>query len=180
MSESELVIFCLGLILGSVILRFYEMWQESREIYRAYKEQEANANSMEQEGGVMGSFGEYLESLKYTPEYACAKVESEVTDAIFKQMQAQGVTEKELARRVSITEQEISDILSGDVPLFGLEIVRIAHALNCDLKIELVPKPIPGKNYTLPDDLNADGTVKYKPLPNELNADGTIKRGAWK
>lgn len=125
---------------------------------------------------MMGSFNDYLESLKDTPEYSCAKIEHEITDAIFRQMQECGVTEEELARRVHLPKQDVSDILSGEVSLVNFEIVRIAHALDCDVKIELVPKPIPKKPCSLPDELNADGTVKYKPLPHELNADGTIKR----
>lgn len=84
-------------------------------------------------------------------------------------------TYERVAREAGITKAAVQSVMCGKLPTVKT-ICRIAHALDCDVKIELVPKPIPGKNYTLPDELNADGTVKYKPLPNELNADGTIKR----
>lgn len=88
--------------------------------------------------------------------------------------------QKELAAKIGATGAYVSEVLNGRKNITLRTLFLFAYALDCDVRFELVPKPIPGKNYTLPDDLNADGTVKYKPLPNELNADGTIKRGAWK
>ena len=83
-------------------------------------------------------------------------------------------TYERAAREAGITKAAVQSVMCGNLPTVKT-ICRLAYALDCDVRFELVPKPIPCRNYTLPDELNADGTVKYKPLPNELNADGTVK-----
>ena len=114
---------------------------------------------------MMGSFSEYLESLKDTPEYAYAKIENEITDAIFRQMQERGVSEEELAAMAYLPKERMSDILTGEMPLVGYALACIAYALDCDVRIELVPKESCSANAqnTLEDgDSNAPNTLEKR------------------
>lgn len=94
---------------------------------------------------MMGSFNDYLMSLKDTPEYIQAKIDDDITNAIFERMEARGVSEEELSRETQIPPLWIPRILAGDVSLFDYDLCLIAHALNCDVKVEIVPKERAGE-----------------------------------
>lgn len=92
----------------------------------------------------MGSFGEYLESLKYTPEYAMAKGQDRLSDKLYILMISKGITEKDLAQKSGLSESTIDEALGG----WGLSLnalYRIADALDYAVKIELMPKERAGE-----------------------------------
>lgn len=64
----------------------------------------------------------------------------EITEAICREMERQNLSSSVLASLVGIQEKPMIQILSGLPYLsFGF-IARIADALNCEIKFELVPK----------------------------------------
>jgi transcriptional regulator with XRE-family HTH domain len=53
-------------------------------------------------------------------------------------MQQQTISQRELAARLGISEVRVSQILNADKNVTLRNLARIAHALNCGLKIELI------------------------------------------
>lgn len=88
----------------------------------------------------MGSFNDYLKSLKDTPEYIAAEIYDEFTESVWRIRRQKGIKQKEIAEKMGVSPSYLSKQLSGRQKLTISAICKIAHALNCDVKIELVPK----------------------------------------
>ena len=96
----------------------------------------------------MGSFNDYLESLKYTVGYIQAKVQDEFANSVLAQMQRTGISKEDLIAETLMRDEFIDDMLGGNTtePLLNIEdICAIACTFDCDVKIELVPKKRAGE-----------------------------------
>ena len=91
----------------------------------------------------MGSFGDYLESLRDTPEYIAAGLYDEFTESVWSIRRQKGMKQKDIAEKMGVSPPYLSKQLSGKQKLTISAICKIAHALDCDVKIELVPKERP-------------------------------------
>ena len=83
-----------------------------------------------------------VKRLKDSPVYLQAKMLNDLANSIFAQMVEKGITVKELAERAGFSEDFIVELVSDcrltDILSLG-EYAKIAHALDCDVRIELVP-----------------------------------------
>ena len=93
----------------------------------------------------MGSFSDYLESLKNTPEYMAACISEAFSESVWRIRRRQHMTQKDIAVKAGFRPSYVSEILSGRRKLSVEAVCKIAHALNCDVKFEIVPKEC-GKN----------------------------------
>lgn len=78
--------------------------------------------------------------LRNTSAYQVEGLKVELAEQLYQAMQEQNISNAELARRLNTSRAYITKILQGDVN-FTLETLGgIAHALNCEFRVELKPK----------------------------------------
>ena len=85
-------------------------------------------------------FNELFEGLEHDPEYLAECAIVEFTEDMAKRMQELGITRSELARRLDTSPAYITKILQGNANFTLKSMVRIAAALESDLKTHLQPE----------------------------------------
>ena len=80
-----------------------------------------------------------LKAARKTHEYRAEGASIEFTNALVTRMREAGVTRSELARLIKVTPAYISKILRGATNFSLDSMVKIANALNCELRLHLQP-----------------------------------------
>lgn len=80
-----------------------------------------------------------LKAARKTHEYRAEGASIEFTNAMVTRMREAGVTRSELARLIKATPAYISKILRGATNFSLDSMVKIANALNCELRLHLQP-----------------------------------------
>src|SRR6266446_8428729 len=103
-----------------------------------------------------------LKAARETHEYRAEGASIEFTNAMVTRMREAGVTRSELARMIKATPAYISKILRGATNFSLDSMVKIAKALNCELRVRL--QPVAAKSHRF------DGQRKAAPnLPGMRN-----------
>lgn len=90
-------------------------------------------------------FAKWLEEYKHDPEYINYGLLMDATDLICREMEAQGLTRKELAARLGVSPQYITKFLNTPSNTSLLQIVRFAQALGLEVVNPIVARPAPKK-----------------------------------
>jgi transcriptional regulator with XRE-family HTH domain len=80
-----------------------------------------------------------LKAARETHEYRAEGASIEFTNAMVTRMREAGVSRSELARMIKATPAYISKILRGATNFSLDSMVKIANALNCELRLHLQP-----------------------------------------
>ena len=80
---------------------------------------------------------EQLQDPEFRAEYEALQAEEELIQAVIDARKANGLTEKQLAKKAGVTRLEIKDIESGKTELSLRMLQTLAGAMN--MKLELVP-----------------------------------------
>lgn len=80
-----------------------------------------------------------LKAARETHEYRAEGASIEFTNAMVTRMREAGVTRSELARKIKATPAYISKILRGATNFSLDSMVKIANALNCEVRLHLQP-----------------------------------------
>ena len=85
------------------------------------------------------SYASVWDAIADTPEEAAnLRVRAELMDQLTAQVEKNGWTQVEAARRCGVTQPRISDLLRGRISRFSLDaLVNIATALGCRVHVEL-------------------------------------------
>ncbi len=83
---------------------------------------------------------------RYTPEFEFEWLLLDTEDAIWDAMQLSGVSRSELAERLGTSRAFITKLLGGHENLTLKTLVRVANALQMQVKMQLVPRPATGKD----------------------------------
>ncbi|MDY7093439.1 MAG: helix-turn-helix transcriptional regulator [Acidobacteriota bacterium] len=86
------------------------------------------------------NFDDLYRNAESHDDYWAAGVVQDFTEAIFQRMESEGVSRSELARRLETSPAYITKILRGDGNFTIATMVRLARALDMELKIELQPQ----------------------------------------
>lgn len=83
------------------------------------------------------SFAELFQEAERHEDYWVAGAILEFTESIVREMERQGLTRMELARRLDVTPAYVMKILRGKVNFTLATMVRLARALGVELRIQL-------------------------------------------
>lgn len=61
-------------------------------------------------------------------------------EGIHERIEALGLTQTALAERMGRSQSQVSRLFTGLAPLTSETMARIAHALDCDVRVTLVPR----------------------------------------
>lgn len=89
---------------------------------------------------LTGAFAKARTSLAFKVE----TVALEFTENLIARMKSRSVTRAELARRIGATRPYVSKILNNPGNLTFESLVKIADAVDCDLRTHLVPRDCDG------------------------------------
>src|SRR5436305_6534045 len=85
------------------------------------------------------SFPELFEQAEQHDDYWVAGTILEFTEGVVREMKRQGVTRTELAKRLGATPAYVTKILRGKANFTLETMVRLARALDAELRVQLVP-----------------------------------------
>src|SRR5262245_9674949 len=94
------------------------------------------------------SFSELFQEAEQHEDYWVAGTILEFTESLVREMERQGITRVELARRLGASPAYVTKILRGKVNFTLATMVRLARAVGTELHVQLGPaqaaaKPIP-------------------------------------
>jgi len=96
-----------------------------------------------------GPFEKIAEMANHTPEPLWFRAVIQFTKTIAKQMERQGVSRAQLARRLKVSPALVTQVLKGDSNLKLETIAKFANALNCEFGIIIRPrKAFVGNQYS--------------------------------
>jgi|SRR6185295_2666342 len=83
------------------------------------------------------TFSELFQQAEQHEDYWVAGAIVEFTESLVQEMERQGITRTELARRLGATPAYVTKILRGKVNFTLATMVRLARALGSDLHVQL-------------------------------------------
>ena len=85
-------------------------------------------------------FSSVWDAIEDTPEAAeNMKLRSALMLAIAKQLEDQGLTQAQAAKRLGVTQPRVSDLMRGKIDLFGLDaLVNLATAVGLKVGLRVV------------------------------------------
>ena len=107
-----------------------------------------------------------LKAARETHEYRAEGASIEFTNAMVTRMREGRVTRSELARMIKTTPAYISKILRGATNFSLDSMVKIANALNCELRVRL--QPVAAKSHRF--DGHRAGQRKAAPILSALRS----------
>ncbi len=111
-----------------------------------------------------------LNAARKTHAYRAEGASIEFTNAMVTRMREAGVTRSELARLIKATPAYISKILRGATNFSLDSMVKIANALNCELRVHLQPSGAKSRRLNTNFDRTRNGAPhsakKFKRLRN--------------
>ena len=91
---------------------------------------------------VAEQFQTMLEEMKRHDSYHVEAAKVELSEQIYLAMESAGVTEADLARRISASRAYINKVLQGSTNFTIESLVKIGRALGQDFKFEFVPNAV--------------------------------------
>lgn len=84
------------------------------------------------------NFKKLFEEASNSPEWSFYGMELEFIEAIFREMEKQGVSQSELARRLRVNRSLVSRMMKGNGQNLTLKTLsRCAHALGCEMTVRI-------------------------------------------
>jgi len=118
-----------------------------------------------------------LKAARETHEYRAEGASIEFTNAMVTRMREASVTRSELARMIKATPAYISKILRGATNFSLDSMVKIANALNCELRLHLQPSGAKSRRLALNSSKTRNGAPhSVRRLKDERN--GAMKKSA--
>jgi transcriptional regulator with XRE-family HTH domain len=100
-----------------------------------------------------------LKAARETHEYRAEGASIEFTNAMVTRMREAGVTRSQLARLIKATPAYISKILRGATNFSLDSMVKIANALNCELRLHLQPSGAKSRRLALNSSKTRNGAA---------------------
>lgn len=92
------------------------------------------------------TFPELFQQAEEHEDYWVAGAILEFTEGVVREMERQGITRSELARRLGSTPAYVTKLLRGKVNFTLATIVRLARALDAEVRVQLTgPTLVPAK-----------------------------------
>src|SRR5712692_4629103 len=114
-----------------------------------------------------------LKAARETHEYRAEGASIEFTDAMVTRMREAGVSRSELARMIKTTPAYISKILRGATNFSLDSMVKIANALNCELRVHLQPSGAKSRKLNVNSSRSRNGATRLaKRLKHARNGAG--------
>lgn len=85
-------------------------------------------------------FAALFKQVEESPGYSLEGVKIEIAEQIYLAMEAQQVSQAELARRLGTSRAYVTKILQGNVNFTLQTLANLAQALECDWRFNLSPK----------------------------------------
>jgi len=82
----------------------------------------------------------FLKEIKKTDSYIAEQTKLDFVIQIYKLMKEFNITQKELARKLNVSEAYVSKIFRGDINFTIETMVKLTRALNSNLHIKIVPE----------------------------------------
>jgi len=82
----------------------------------------------------------FFKEIKKTDSYIAEQTKLDFVIQIYKLMKEFNITQKELARKLNVSEAYVSKILRGDINFTIETMVKLTRALNSNLHIKIVPE----------------------------------------
>jgi len=95
-------------------------------------------------------FAEWATEFRHDPEAGNYRLLMDATDLICREMEAQGVTRRELAARLGVSPQYVTKFLNTPSNTTLLQIVRFAQALGLEVVNPIVARPAAKKKASRP------------------------------
>jgi len=86
-------------------------------------------------------FAQWIAEYRNDPEYINYRLLMDATDLICREMEAQGMTRRELAERLGVSPQYVTKFLNTPGNTTLLQIVRFAQALGLEVLSPIVARP---------------------------------------
>lgn len=88
----------------------------------------------------MADFAEMVKELRQTEAYAQESARCEISEQICRKMKRRKVSRAEMARRLNTSRSYVTQLLQGNGNFTLDKMAEIAHALGCELRVQLVEK----------------------------------------
>jgi transcriptional regulator with XRE-family HTH domain len=85
-------------------------------------------------------FKKLLAKYRDDPEYLTEGLLLNINEQLLKQLEQRGITQTAFAKMLGVSNAYISKLLNGNENLTLKQLVRIAHTLECNVDVALVPK----------------------------------------
>lgn len=85
-------------------------------------------------------YKEKLEKFREDMDFLTEAATLDFTEKIVDKMQMRGITRADLADKLGVSRPFITKLLNGNPNMTIRTVVSIAHALDCELRLEVCPK----------------------------------------
>lgn len=109
---------------------------------------------------VKGSFADRLKNARELPSYWVEKAVLEFTSKLWSSMKQKGLTQAQLASKVDKQAPYVNRVLNGNHNVTLKTMVTLAHAVELELKIDLVEKTNFQKTITAASLVNHSSITK--------------------
>jgi transcriptional regulator with XRE-family HTH domain len=89
---------------------------------------------------AQGRFKKLLAKYRGDPKYLTEDLLLNINEQLLKQLEQRGITQTAFAKMLGVSNAYISKLLNGNENLTLKQLVRIAHTLECNVDVALVPK----------------------------------------
>jgi len=93
----------------------------------------------------MSRFSELVKKARERDSYWEASAKHEFAMQLLKLLQSENLSQKEFADRAGVSQSQISQILAGSTNLSLKSMLKYALALDCVVKVDVVPRAIAAK-----------------------------------
>lgn len=115
-------------------------------------------------------YKEKIQKFRDDVEFLTETAILDFTEKIVDKMHKTGLNRAELAQKLGVSKPFVTKLLSGNPNMTIKTMVSIAHALECDLGVELCPKGFEIRTFAVP---KKSATEKYtepvRPVVDEVN-----------
>jgi len=114
-------------------------------------------------------YKEKIEKFRDDVEFLTEKAILDLTEKIVDKMHKIGLSRAELAQKLGVSKPFVTKLLNGNPNMTVKTMVSIAHALECELDVELCPKGFEIKTFAVPKKIKADKfTETVRPMVGEV------------
>lgn len=91
---------------------------------------------------AFGWFAELYDEVKDGFEFKLKTLEIDVTEKILQAMKNRGINKKGLADKMGTSKATVSKLLNNGSNITLRRLLRISEAIECDLRLDLIPKGV--------------------------------------
>jgi transcriptional regulator with XRE-family HTH domain len=114
-------------------------------------------------------YKEKIQKFRDDVEFLTETAILDFTEKIVDKMHKTGLSRAELAQKLGVSKPFVTKLLNGNPNMTIKTMVSIAHALECELGVELCPKGFEIKTFAVPKKINADKfTENVRPMVGEV------------